>query len=143
MRPILGSGAKPLRIAPMSRPPTGSALVQRLEGSDEAKRKTQIILDTISGTLAIDDAAAQLGINRAYVFVLRDQILLGAIAAAEPRKPGPKPASATSTDSQDAAQADAKRAKDAEIALELERSRQELALVLGSRMKKKRHRDRP
>lgn len=125
----------------MARPPTGPALVHRLDGSSAAKTKTAIILETIAGTMSIEEAAEQLGVTRAYVFVLRDQILAGAIAAAEPRTPGPKPTVPDADRDAQAAvrqllHASEQRAKDAEIALELERCRSELALVLGPRLKK-------
>lgn len=131
----------------MPRPTTGPALVHRLAGSDEAKRKTEVILSTLAGTCTIDEAAAALGMDRSYVFVLRDQILAGAVAAAEPRTPGPKPAAgaarlddpATATLRAELAAART-QAKDAEIALELERCRVELEAVLGPRLKKNRTR---
>ena len=126
----------------MPRPTTGPALVYRLDGSDAAKRKTDVILATIAGTCTIDDAAEALGMDRSYVFVLRDQILAGAIAAAEPRKSGPKPAAPTLPNDPATAALRAelaaarKQAKDAEITLELERCRLELEAVMGPRLKK-------
>jgi hypothetical protein len=104
--------------------------------------------------MTIDQAGAALDCNHAYVHRLRDQLLDGLIAAAEPRKPGPKPAglvaSMAGADGDHdgpstviAALAEAnRRASDAEVALELERCRTELALVLGPRIKKngRRHR---
>ena len=121
----------------MARPPTGPDLVHRLNGSADAKHRAQIILETIAGTRSIEDAGMALDCNTAYVHRLRDQLLDGMIAAAEPRIPGRKPAPPPTADQQAAVLAAAlSRASDAEVALELERCRTELALVLGSRLKK-------
>jgi hypothetical protein len=127
----------------MARPPTGPYLVDRLAGSDHAKHRARVILGTIAGTLTIDEAATALECNRAYLHKLRDQLLDGMIAAAEPRKPGPRPQalvpSLSKSDAITSALAEAnRRASDAEVMLELERCRAELALVLGPRIKKKR-----
>lgn len=119
----------------MARPSTGPALVQRLAGSDDAKLRTEVVLDTIAGRCTLDDAAERLGVARSYLVILRDQILQGAIAAAEPRKSGPKPRTKEADLIAELAQS-RRLAKDLEIALELERCRVELAAVLGPRLKK-------
>lgn len=121
----------------IGRPPLGPALVDTLPGSDRAKHVVRTILETIAGTRTIENAADALDCNRAYVHVLRERLLTATIAAAEPRKPGPKPAPELPP-AATAALADAeRRAKDAEVALELERARAELALVLGPRLAQK------
>jgi len=137
----------------MARPPTGPTLVDHRPGSDGAKHRARVILETIAGTMSIADAGAALDCNHAYVHRLRDQLLDGLIAAAEPRKPGPKPALVPSLavggdggcddPAVAAAVAEAnRRVSDAEVALELERCRTELALVLGPRIKKNGRRQR-
>lgn len=118
--------------------------MQRLSGSDDAKKKVEVVLDTLTGR-PIADAAAELGVDRSYVHVLRQQVLEGAIAAAEPRTPGPKPAGlgfASMADAEAeiarlrAENADMARAlTNAEIAAELAVVRDEIAVVLGSRKK--------
>lgn len=121
----------------IGRPPLGPVLVDSLPGSDHAKHVARTILETIAGTRTIESAAEALDCNRAYVHALRERLLTATIAAAEPRKPGPKPAPPLPPDAA-AALADAeRRAKDAEVALELERCRAELALVLGPRLAQK------
>jgi len=121
----------------MARPPTGPDLVQRLNGSTGAKHRAQIVLETIAGMRSIEDAGLALDCNAAYVHRLRDQLLEGMIAAAEPRAPGRKPDPPPSADDHAAELAAAQqRIHDAEVALELERCRTELALVLGARIKK-------
>ncbi len=143
MRPSWGLGQSPR--SDMARPTTGPALVHRLAGSDLAKRRTELVLATLAGTCTVEDAAAALEIDRSYLFVLRDQILSGAVAAAEPRTPGPKPLASQpdgAAELRSQVIAAEKRAKDAEIALELERVRVELAMVMGPRLKKNRWRHR-
>jgi hypothetical protein len=128
----------------MPRPSLGPALVHTLPGSDDAKKKAEVVLSTLAGK-PIDEAASELGMDRSYVHVLRKQVLEGAIAAAEPRKPGPKPAGLGYESLTDAEAeilrlrqevADLRKAaKDAEIAAELARMKEEIALVLGRRKK--------
>lgn len=125
----------------MARPPTGPDLVNRLNGSAGAKHRAQVILETIAGTYSVEEAALALDCNTAYLHRLRDQLLDGMIAAAEPRAPGRKPAPPPTRDEQAAVLAAVqRRATDAEVALELERCRVELALTLGPRVKKNKRR---
>ena len=129
----------------MARPPTGPSLVDRLPGSDEAKHRTRIILETITGARSIEQAAQALDCNRSYVHALREQILTAAIQGAEARTPGPKSQPPSPEESQAAVIAAERLALDAKVALELERCRTELALVLGPRIgkaPKKKHRRR-
>jgi hypothetical protein len=128
----------------MPRPSLGPALVHTLPGSDDAKKKAEIVLSTLAGK-PIDEAASELGMDRSYVHVLRKQVLEGAIAAAEPRKSGPKPVGLGFENLADAEaeilrlrkeNAEQARAlKDAEIAAELALMKEEIALVLGRRKK--------
>ncbi|MFM2328884.1 MAG: hypothetical protein RLZZ494_987 [Pseudomonadota bacterium] len=125
----------------MARPPTGPNLINRLNGSAGAKHRALVILETIAGTCSVEEGALALNCNTAYLHRLRDQLLDGMIAAAEPRTPGRKPAPPPTRDEQAAVLAVAqRRATDAEVALELERCRVELALVLGPRVKKNKRR---
>lgn len=123
----------------LGRPIVGPALVDRLAGSDRAKLIVRTILETLGGHRTIDDAAAVLDCNRAYVHALRERLLTATIAAAEPRKPGPKPKAAEADDGDTPLREAQRRAKDAQIALELERCRTELALVLGPRLARKKN----
>lgn len=126
----------------IGRPVTGPALVDTLAGSDRAKLIVRTILETISGARTIDDAAATLACNRAYVHALRERLLTATIAAAEPRTPGPKPKAPLPPEVDAQLREAERRLKDAHVALELERSRTELALALGPRLgKKNRQRD--
>lgn len=122
----------------MPRTTAGPALVDTLPGSDEARRKAHVLLQTIDGSITIHQAADVLGCDRSFVHVLRRQALEGLVAALEPRAPGRKPQSALDlvADQAEALRQAEVRARDAETALQLERVRTELALGLGPRIKK-------
>ncbi len=124
----------------MPRTTAGPALVDALPGSDEARRKAHVLLQTIDGSITIHQAADTLGCDRSFVHVLRRQALEGLVAALEPRTPGPKPKTAQDrlTEQAEALRQAEQRARDAETAMQLERVRVELALGLGSRLKKNR-----
>jgi len=83
----------------MSRPPLGPALVDRLPGSDAARQRTRLMFETISGATSVEAAADQLGISTQRFHDLRDELIQGAITAAEP-KPLGRPAKAISVDDQ-------------------------------------------
>jgi hypothetical protein len=70
------------------RKPMGPALVQHLEGSERAKQRLEVILETISGELTIDQACACLGIKAAMLHRLRTEVLEAGLARLEPRPLG-------------------------------------------------------
>jgi transposase-like protein len=72
----------------MGRPCKGPSLVDGLEGSDEARRRLRIVLETISGQQTVADACAALGIGEAAFHKMRTQALESAIAGLEPGTPG-------------------------------------------------------
>jgi hypothetical protein len=74
------------------RKPQGPALVRRLDGSDQAKQRLEIILATIAGTLPIDEACRKLGIEHSMLFRLRTEVLEAALTRLEPRPRGRPPA---------------------------------------------------
>jgi hypothetical protein len=118
----------------MGRPTLGPELVDRLDGSDQAKLATRTILATLAGRCTIDDASVALDCDRSYVHVLRYRMLEAMVAAAEPRSPGRPPLPASDPVLSDRLFATEKRLKDAEIALEMERLRTEIVQVFGSRL---------
>lgn len=76
---------------PGGRPPKGPELVERLEGSGEAKRKLKLILETLSGQKTIAEVCEELGIGEAMFHVLRTRTLQEAIEGLEPRPLGRPP----------------------------------------------------
>jgi hypothetical protein len=124
----------------MPRTTAGPALVDALPGSDDARRKAHILLQTIDGSITIQQAADALGCDRSFVHVLRRQALQGLVAALEPRTPGPKPRAVEDVlaDQAEALRQAEQRVRDAETAMQLERVRAELQVGLGPRLKKNR-----
>ena len=70
------------------RKPMGPALVQHLEGSERAKQRLEVILETITGELTIDQACEFLGIKPAMLYRLRTEVLEAGLARLEPRPLG-------------------------------------------------------
>jgi transposase InsO family protein len=70
--------------------PSGPEAVERLGGSDEAKRRLRVLLEVLSGRCRVRDGCARLGVKEARLEQLRRRALLGALAALEPR-PGGRP----------------------------------------------------
>jgi len=74
--------------AKMARPNKGAAHVDDLKGSQRAKRRVQMILATISGEMSVADACREIGVGPTQFANLREQILQGAVDAAEPKPIG-------------------------------------------------------
>ena len=70
------------------RPSEGPKLVERLEGSEEAKQRLQVILRAIGGELTVDEACAELGIGKTAFFELRKRVLQASLADLEPKPVG-------------------------------------------------------
>ncbi len=79
------------------RKPLGPALVQHLDGSERAKQRLEIILETITGALMIEEACQRLGIEHAMFCELRTEMLKAGLARLEPRPMG-RPPQQTSAD---------------------------------------------
>lgn len=109
------------------RPPKGSALVDRIDGSPEARRRAKAILETLREERTVGEACEQLGVSEARFYQLRDRFLLEGITGLEPR-PGGRPRKQPPED----APMKALEARIARLELELKaaRIREEIALVL-------------
>jgi hypothetical protein len=70
------------------RKPLGPALVHNLEGSEQAKQRLEVILETIAGRLTIEQACQRLGIGEAMFHRLRTEVLEAGLARLEPRPMG-------------------------------------------------------
>jgi transposase-like protein len=62
--------------------------VDDLEGSDEAKRRMRVILETLAGQRTIMDACLELGIGKSAFHELRKRVLQAALVDVEPRPAG-------------------------------------------------------
>jgi len=67
---------------------SGSKLVETMEGSRHAKRRLELILDTLAGRVTIVEACSALGINEAAFHKLRRRTLQESLDGLEPRLPG-------------------------------------------------------
>ena len=70
------------------RKPDIEGLVDRREGSEEAKRKAKALLRTFGEELTVIEAGRELGLNEGRAHVWRERMLQGAVEALEPRAPG-------------------------------------------------------
>jgi len=66
----------------------GPALADKVDGSEQAKVRLKIILQTIAGEMSIADACRQLGLSEARFHELRQQWMQDACAALEPKPVG-------------------------------------------------------
>src|ERR671924_1100766 len=72
----------------VGRKPLGPSLVDHLDGSERAKQRLQVILETIAGQRTIADACEQLGIGEAMFHRLRTEVLAAGLASLEPKTVG-------------------------------------------------------
>ena len=70
------------------RPPSGPSLADKVEGSEQAKERLKVILQTISGEVSIPDACAKLGLSEARFHELRQEWMQAACSALEPKPVG-------------------------------------------------------
>lgn len=77
------------------RPPLGAEIVDRLEGSPQAKQRLRIILRTLAGEISIPQACAELGIGESRFHEMRTEILQHTLVDLEPRPLGRPPQTAS------------------------------------------------
>ena len=110
------------------RKPLGPQLVERLEGSQHAKRRLQVMLETVAGTRSIPEACQTLGIGESMFHRLRAEVLQTALDRLEPRPLG-RPRRGNTAETQ---QVNALEQEVEELRTELQTSqvREELAQIL-------------
>jgi hypothetical protein len=97
------------------RKPIGPQLVHHLDGSELAKERLEIILETVAGKRTIHDASELLGISEARFFQLRTQVLQAGLSRLEPRPAG-RPSQTPSPEDQRIAELEQEiREKDSEL----------------------------
>ena len=111
------------------RRPAGPECVDHLAGSDQAKERLKVVLETLAGKCRVQEACQRLGISEPRFHQLRQQMLEAALAGLEPQPAGRKPAPPPSPEQiQWAALANELAAKDVE--LRAAQARAEIALTL-------------
>ncbi len=91
------SGGAAVARAP-GRPSKGPKLVRNLDGSAHARKRLEMILETVSGKLSIREACERLGIKEAAFYKMRTLALEAALARLEPRPMGRPPKVVTDAD---------------------------------------------
>ena len=66
----------------------GPKLVEGLSGSDYAKKRLEVILQTISGEITIEEACDELQIGRTRFYDIRQTLLVDMVERLEPRPAG-------------------------------------------------------
>jgi hypothetical protein len=110
------------------RHPAGSECVEPLAGSEQAKERLRVILDTLSGHCRVHEACARLGVCEQRFRQLRQQALAAALAGLEPRPIGRPPRPVTPEAEHLAALTSEMAHKDEE--LQTAQAREEIALIL-------------
>lgn len=109
----------------------GPGLVQHLSGSDYAKERLEVILETIAGNLPVAGACERLGIGEAMFHRLRMRVLQVGLSDLEPRAPG-RPRREMSQAEREKEQLNSKL-EALEDELKLAEVRHELATILPAR----------
>jgi hypothetical protein len=111
----------------MSRPNLGLGHIEKLEGGREPKARLRTILETVFGSVSVNDAAERLGVSPSRFSELRDQALEGALEALSPRAAGRPPSRCQEA----LAILDLKRElREAHYQLEVERVRAEILMTM-------------
>ncbi len=113
------------------RRPAGPEYVDQLPGSDLAKKRVKAVLQTMAGRARLQEACERLDICEQRFHQLREQIMEGAVNAAESGVPGRR------AQTQSPAEHDVERLRrqvaDLQRELEASKVREEIALVLSGR----------
>jgi transposase-like protein len=73
------------------RPPKGSALVDGLDGSEHARERLRLILDSLAGKVSVEEACRQLDISEARFHSMRNEVLQAGLGRLEPAPAGRPP----------------------------------------------------
>jgi hypothetical protein len=115
------------------RRPSGPKLVDGMEGSERSKHRLKVILETLRGSLSMEDACAELGIGPAAFHKLRSRTLQNALDSLAPRPMGRPPQEQSEEDGR----LESLRAQVDQLRMELEASRlrEEIALCMPHLLK--------
>jgi transposase-like protein len=137
-------------MAKRGRPAKGAELVNAVPGSEAsqasqasqvARQRLQVVLQTLTGALSVQEACLILGIGRSGFHKLRQQFLQQAMGLLEPRPRGRRPRQPSE------AELEVQRLKHQIVQLKLDlkatQIREEIALVMPHLLKDKRAGHRP
>ena len=117
------------------RRPAGPEYVEQLHGSEQARQRLRVVLETLAGRLRVQDACARLGIGEVRFHELRRTVLEAALAALEPRPAGRPARTSTATPAE--AQALSQRLDELSVELAVAQLGEEIALILPGRADRK------
>jgi hypothetical protein len=110
------------------RRPVGPEYAEQLAGSETAKLRAKVILETIAGTCRLKEACQRLGISEQRFHQLREEMMTAAVKALEPGHAG-RPAH-TPTPAEQQVAALEKQLQDNEVELRAAKAREEIALIM-------------
>jgi hypothetical protein len=106
-----------------------------MDGSEMAKRRMRVILETVAGNKTVDQACAELGMGPAAFYKLRDRTMQDAVRSLEPRPVGrPKKTEPAEAQTIQALRDEVFRLK---FELQASRLREEIAVVMPHLLVKK------
>jgi hypothetical protein len=73
------------------RPVKGSELVDGLEGSDGARLRLKLVIETLAGRMTVEEACRQLSIGESRFHAMRREALAAAVSGLEPSPAGRPP----------------------------------------------------
>jgi len=114
---------------PGGRPPKGADLVDRLEGSEEAKQRVKIVLETIQGKRSVREATELLGISASRFHAIREKALSGAVSSLEPGVRGRPPSEGERTPEAETLRQENERLREA---MAREKARADVAEILSA-----------
>ena len=123
-------------MAKRGRPIQGAQLVPSVPGSQTARQRLVVVLQTLAGALSIEDACSILGIKRSGFHKLRQQFLAQALGLLEPRPRGRRRREPTEAEQQ--VQRLQQEIVQLKLQLKATQIREEIALVMPHLLNNKR-----
>lgn len=110
------------------RRPVGPEYADKLSGSETAKLRAKVILETMAGTCRLKEACERLGISEQRFHQLREEMMAAAVKALEPGHAG-RPAQ-TRTPAEAKIVALEEELADQEVELRAAKARAEIAVIM-------------
>jgi hypothetical protein len=110
------------------RRPVGPEYADKLEGSNTAKERAKVILETMAGTTRLKEACQKLGISEQRFHQLREEMMAAAVKALEPGHAGRPVQSPTPAEEQVVALQ--QKLADQEVELRAAKARAEIAVIM-------------
>jgi hypothetical protein len=110
------------------RRPVGPEYAEQLNGSETAKLRAKVILETMAGRCRLKEACQRLDISEQRFHQLREEMMVAAVKALEPGHAGRPPHMPTPAEEQVVALE--QQLQDKEIELRAAKAREEIALIM-------------